>query len=194
MDQVRERPLNGDISYARFTPPSYVPANLTGGLGSAQPSAVAEQLSLPEMLMKKLTQVSDHEIGTAYRDVLNAVEIDRRRRTLERSRHAYEAVLNWIDANVATSLDIEDVSRGSRQSVAAIRRLVREHTNQSIASFIRGRRIAAALVLLTTSGKRLSLIAAECGFASQSHFSRSIRAETGITPSQYRKRNTAARA
>jgi AraC family transcriptional regulator len=58
----------------------------------------------------------------------------------------------------------------------------------SIASFIRARRISAALVMLASSRKRLSLIAAACGFASQSHFSRSIRAEAGVTPSQYRKR------
>ena len=193
MDQVRERTLNGDLSYARFTPPAYVSTNLVGNLGVAPTAPTQERLSLSELLVKSLKQVTDHEVGTAYRDVLNAVENDRRRRTLERSRHAYEMVLNWIDANIATNLDIEDISRGSRQSVAAIRRLVREHTGQSIASFIRGRRIAAALAMLTTSGKRLSLIAAECGFASQSHFSRSIRAEAGITPSQYRKRNTPAR-
>jgi AraC family transcriptional regulator len=48
-------------------------------------------------------------------------------------------------------------------------------------------RIAKARELITSSNNTLSEIAEQCGFSSQSHLSRCINAEYGITPSKMRK-------
>jgi AraC-like DNA-binding protein len=191
MDQLLERNALVEMGFGRFaTPATYVVATPGATLlhGSAAHASGSDRAAFAELLAQRFSQVDDQSVAGVYSEVLSAVENDRRRRALERSRQAFETVLSWVDGNISTTLEFDAMSRGTRQSSAALRRLIREHSSMSVASFVRSRRIAAALAMLAASPKRLSVIAALCGFASQSHFSRSIRAEVGVTPSQYRKR------
>jgi AraC-like DNA-binding protein len=58
-------------------------------------------------------------------------------------------------------------------------------------AYLTGRRIAAAKALL--GGERaLSEVALSCGFYDQSHFTRSFKGCTGLTPGQYRRGSRAA--
>lgn len=57
----------------------------------------------------------------------------------------------------------------------------------SLHKYIMKERIAKARELITSSNNSLSEIAEQCGFSSQSHLSRCINAEYGITPSKMRK-------
>lgn len=57
----------------------------------------------------------------------------------------------------------------------------------SLHKYIIKERIAKARELITSSNKSLCEIAEQCGFSSQSHLSRCITAEYGITPSKMRK-------
>ena len=52
-------------------------------------------------------------------------------------------------------------------------------------------RIALAKELLYTSKKSISEISEDCGFSSLSYFSRSFKAEVGLTPLQYHKNHFA---
>lgn len=69
------------------------------------------------------------------------------------------------------------------------------HQGESVSGRIRQRRIAEACRLLASdSGARIGIkqIAYDCGFRDVAHFSRCFRAETGLTPSDYRKSAAAA--
>ena len=57
----------------------------------------------------------------------------------------------------------------------------------SLHKYIMKERIAKARELITSSNNSLSEIAEQCGFSSQSHLSRCINEEYGITPSKMRK-------
>lgn len=57
----------------------------------------------------------------------------------------------------------------------------------SLHQYIIKMRIAKAKGLITSSEESLSEIAEECGFSSLSHLSRTLRRESGITPSKMRK-------
>ena len=57
----------------------------------------------------------------------------------------------------------------------------------SLHKYIMKERIARVCELITSSNSSLSEIAEKCGFSSQSHLSRCISAEYGITPSKMRK-------
>ena len=50
--------------------------------------------------------------------------------------------------------------------------------------FRREARLNRAFSALTTSTARLADIAADCGFADQSHFSREVKAATGFSPKE----------
>jgi AraC-like DNA-binding protein len=58
-------------------------------------------------------------------------------------------------------------------------------------AYLTGRRIAAAKGLLD-GNVPLSEVALACGFYDQSHFTRSFKGCTGVTPGQYRRGSLAA--
>jgi AraC family transcriptional regulator len=65
-------------------------------------------------------------------------------------------------------------------------RTFRDHYGVAVTRYSRSVRVQSALSLLTSSGFSLSRLAAETGFADQSHLTREVRAATGITPGALR--------
>ncbi len=196
MDQVRERVANFDTLSSQTGGARY-DTSLTVAdwhYRSARPTVnyaqVAKGESVVELLQLRLSETDDTAVNEVYQEVLGVVEGDRRRRAREQSKQAFQFVMNWIDQHIDSELSQSDIARGTRQSSGSLRRLVREHAGQSLASFVRNRRIVAALTMLTATKDRLGHIATACGFASQSHFSRTIHTKTGITPSQFRRRHS----
>jgi AraC family transcriptional regulator len=63
----------------------------------------------------------------------------------------------------------------------------RRHYGCTIGEYVRRRRIEFACRELTTSAASIAEIALNAGFADQSHFSRTFKRLTGLTPAAYRK-------
>jgi AraC family transcriptional regulator len=66
--------------------------------------------------------------------------------------------------------------------------LFRKALGQTLGEYLNGVRVRAAAVKLSSSCAPISRIAAECGFADQSHLTRVFRSLTGITPGLFRNR------
>jgi AraC-like DNA-binding protein len=66
-------------------------------------------------------------------------------------------------------------------------RAFHRHFGVSVTGFVLGRRVEWAADALAHSDRPLSLIAVEAGFADQSHFGRTFRRHTGMTPGGYRR-------
>ena len=62
----------------------------------------------------------------------------------------------------------------------------RRHEGCSIGDYVRRLRVDYAAGQLTDTGETLARIALDAGFADQSHFCRTFRSITGVTPSAYR--------
>jgi AraC-like DNA-binding protein len=71
------------------------------------------------------------------------------------------------------------------------RKLFGAHFGISPKQFIIDHRLRRASQLLTEARRSISEIAEATGFSNQYHFSRIFKARFGITPSEYRKANTA---
>ncbi|HTY57306.1 MAG TPA: AraC family transcriptional regulator, partial [Bacteroidota bacterium] len=68
-----------------------------------------------------------------------------------------------------------------------ISRAFPEYFSCSFGEYLRRLRVERSLRLLSDTSLSLSAIAAECGFADQSHFTRCFKEMNGILPSEYRK-------
>jgi AraC family transcriptional regulator len=68
----------------------------------------------------------------------------------------------------------------------SLARAFRRHYGESISECVRRRRVELALSLLAHTRKPLTDIAAEVGCADQSHLTRLLREETGVTPHRLR--------
>lgn len=65
-------------------------------------------------------------------------------------------------------------------------RVFRRHEKQTPGEYVQKLRIRAACQLLSDPEASLACVAAECGFADQSHFTRTFRKITGTTPGNFR--------
>lgn len=73
-------------------------------------------------------------------------------------------------------------------SISTLNRKINSITGTNTTIYIRQRRLARAKYLLRNSSMSMGEIQAVCGFESPSYFSRTFRAEFGITPTEYRKK------
>ena len=73
-------------------------------------------------------------------------------------------------------------------SITTLNRRINNITGTNTTNYIRQRKLARAKYLLKNSSMSMGEIQAVCGFESPSYFSRTFRAEFGITPTEYRKK------
>jgi AraC family transcriptional regulator len=98
-------------------------------------------------------------------------------------------VREYLHAHFAEQLSLQQLAREAGVHPAHLARVFRRHQRCSIGGYVRRLRLEAAQRQLAESELPLAEIAVAAGFSDQSHFSRLIRAETGLTPTQYRRAN-----
>ena len=73
-------------------------------------------------------------------------------------------------------------------SIATLNRKINSITGTNTTNYIRQRKLARAKYLLKNSSMSMGEIQVVCGFETPSYFSRTFRAEYGITPTECRKK------
>jgi AraC family transcriptional regulator len=116
------------------------------------------------------------------------------RRVVDRKSKAGTAPPPWlrragevVHDRFREALRIEEVAREVDRHPAHVARVFRRHHDMTIGAYLRGLRLDWAAGELATTGKPLAVIAIEAGYADQSHFTRSFRRHTGLTPAGYRR-------
>jgi AraC family transcriptional regulator len=95
--------------------------------------------------------------------------------------------VDYIDAHLMESLDLEEVAASSGYSLSHFHRVFPAVTGFSLKEFVRNKRLAAAARLLTSTPRRILDIALDCGFESQEVFTRAFSTLYGVTPGIYRR-------
>jgi len=89
--------------------------------------------------------------------------------------------------NYTRDLTLDSVAQALGYSKFYISRTLKELFGCNFRSLINSYRIALAQNLLISDDSSIARIAGQCGFQSQSAFTRTFLAHTGMTPSQYRR-------
>ncbi|KLV92118.1 AraC family transcriptional regulator [Klebsiella aerogenes] len=107
-------------------------------------------------------------------------------------------LLDWIDNNLESRLDIETVARRAGYSKWHLQRIFKEHTGYPLAEYIRMHKLQRSVERLANSDEPILNVAIALGFDSQQSFNRSFKRQYGQAPgawrlaTQYlRRRNTA---
>ncbi|MCZ4431286.1 AraC family transcriptional regulator [Agrobacterium sp. SOY23] len=103
-------------------------------------------------------------------------------------------VLDYLEANFAHDIRLEDLAREACLSPFHFSRLFREATGFSPHRYVVERRVRAACSLLEAGEHPLAEIAFDCGFGSQANFCRAFLKVTGLTPRRYRERHRVNRS
>ena len=96
-------------------------------------------------------------------------------------------LLDWIDNNLESRLDIDTVSRRAGYSKWHLQRIFKEHTGHPIGEYIRARKLQKSLERLTRSHEPILNVAIALGFDSQQSFNRSFKRQYGQAPGVWRR-------
>ena len=90
---------------------------------------------------------------------------------------------NIMDCNLNAAM----LANHMIMSITTLNRKINSITGTNTTNYIRQRKLARAKYLLRNSGMSMGEIQAVCGFDTPSYFSRTFRAEVGVSPSEYRR-------
>lgn len=97
-----------------------------------------------------------------------------------------EGAAELLRARFAEQLSVGDIAEVVGVHPVHLSREFRRYYGRSIGEYVRHLRVEFACRLIAESGTPLVETAAAAGFADQSHFARTFKRLTGLTPSQYR--------
>jgi AraC family transcriptional regulator len=96
-------------------------------------------------------------------------------------------VRDLLHAHFTESLSVAAVAAAVDVHPAHLIRAFRQHYGCTLGEYVRKLRVEYASHLLSSSEMPLAQIAYETGFADQSHFSRTYKSLTGMTPTEFQK-------
>jgi AraC family transcriptional regulator len=103
----------------------------------------------------------------------------------EVTAHRFVRVLDYIEHHLGDAISLEDLARVAGVSRFHFARQFRARTGESPMSYLMRTRVERSKTRLRDSRTRVIDIAAEFGFADQSHFGRTFRRLVGMPPSAY---------
>lgn len=130
----------------------------------------------------------DAILGLLYRMALDYAARVARERDAPPMSALLAEVASYVRRNLSAPLDAETLARRFHVSRSHLDARFKKEAGVTTAQFVRGERLRRACVLLASTDRPLSEIAAHLRFSSQSHFQTRFREMYGMTPAEYRRR------
>lgn len=148
-------------------------ANLTTDENGISSQAVLSKLLLSELLIhiKEYINVLEQKEYESHQIVNNKVD----------------KIIKYICKHYTEDLTLTSIAEQFYISPFYLSKIFKRSTNLSIVEYINSLRIRQAKELLETSSTKIAEIAEIVGFSSSSHFSRTFKLVTGLSPQQYKK-------
>lgn len=99
--------------------------------------------------------------------------------------------LKYINSNLEKSLTLENVSQRIYLSPSYLSRIFKNYFNDNFINYINLQKIALAQEKLIFSNTPINKLAHQVGFSQTSYFTKIFKQKVGMTPSKYRKYNSA---
>ena len=109
-------------------------------------------------------------------------------RDVEGGRNPMPRVLAYLRRNSANRITLEDAAAQAHLSPSYFSRLFRQRTGRTFSDYVSRLRVEHAKLLLCAPEMDMAQIATQAGFYDQSHFTRTFKVVTGVTPGAFRRR------
>ena len=100
-----------------------------------------------------------------------------------------KAMVSYICQHYPEKITLAEIAAAGRVCRSRCCAIFRKYLRQSPIDFLNSYRLTVSLTLLRDTEDRISDIAAACGFAHQSYYSRMFSRQYGCTPNEYRARS-----
>lgn len=108
---------------------------------------------------------------------------------VEQSRSLFYEAVRYIDTNYASQFSLEEVAQLAAMSPTYFSYLFKVLMGQTFVQYVNEIRIRKALDLLRLTDISVMSVCFETGFNNVSHFTRTFKKATGISPLRYRQQN-----
>lgn len=98
-----------------------------------------------------------------------------------------EKIIAYLHKNYTRTITLNEIASFAAMNPAAFCRYFKANTDKTLKEYILDMRIGYACKLLAAEDINISQLCLECGFESLSHFNRSFRKHTGMSPTEYKK-------
>jgi AraC family transcriptional regulator len=98
-------------------------------------------------------------------------------------------VIAYIETHLGSKMQIRDLADLLGLSKSHFSRAFRLSLGLPPKAYVATQRVERAKLMMISTGERLIAIAAECGFADQSHLNRCFRRQVGVSPGMWRRAN-----
>lgn len=102
-------------------------------------------------------------------------------------------IIDYIRREYMNDISLDDIAAYMFLSKSECSRFFRKAAGQPLFAYLSEWRIYKSIELLTQTEKKVSVIAAETGFSSQSYYTECFKKQMGMTPNQFRKARRANR-
>jgi AraC family transcriptional regulator len=102
------------------------------------------------------------------------------------TRSRLHATCDYIEANLDADLSLAGIADAVGVRPHRLARDFRDRAGLPLHQYVLGRRVERAAHLLRACDAPIAMIAADCGFADQSHLTTVFRRRVGVTPAAYR--------
>jgi AraC family transcriptional regulator len=103
-----------------------------------------------------------------------------------RPPHWLEQVTELLHARFADNVGLSELASAVGVHAAHLARVFRKFKGRTVGDYVRGLRIEYAARRISNTDGSLADIAAAAGFSDQSHFSRTFKQRTGMSPAEFR--------
>lgn len=160
-----------------------------------------KQLLVEQLLQDIQEEIEEREEGYEFSVQLNVVKllilIDREFRKTKRRRAAVAAqrpqfdqlqdVIRYIRENFGLDIPLEQAARIAGMTPAYFSHLFKKTTGQTFVEYLHEVRIERAKELIRSGQHTMTNICFQVGFRHLSHFIRTFKKRTGMTPTEYKK-------
>ncbi len=144
--------------------------------------------SINDSFIKALNQVRDiDELNVWLIDLINRFMDSTFNFERVRTADLIHKIYEYIRVNLDQKITLEGISKEVFLSKNYISTMFKEHTGQSLTSYINTVRINKSKKLLLEGDRTLAEIAGLCGFDDQSYFTNVFKNIVGISPNKFRK-------
>lgn len=105
----------------------------------------------------------------------------------EKSNDRLKKIINFINENYSKKLDLKKIANEFYINKYYLCHLFKKETGFTIIEYLNNKRIMEAQKILKKNNKTITEIAYKVGFNNLSHFGRTFKKLTGLTPSEFKK-------